>query len=248
MLRYIYADGRRTMCKAVVIAGMCMAMIGLVILAKMSGIGNTGEFINKASMMIKLTPLLVGVPLMTTVFFDDFRSKVILAFIGSGNPRYKAIFSKYIEFSLLVILCSIVLYVGFTMIAIVMGIGINVMLLKGLLLMFTMETMKLIALGLISSMLIYTVGSGVMAIAFYGILATGFVNVVLTQILTSEAVLKRLGNVYLLLLGNALEQMQAAVFEGNGLGILEGLGIWSGYLVLPTIISIVIFNRQELDF
>lgn len=248
MFRYIYADGLRSICKPTVIASMCVMLIGLVSLIKMSGVSNSQEYLAKVNMVIKLMPLVLGIPLMSTVFFDDFRSKVVLTFIGVGKSRMQAVFSKYIEYSVLVLLCSCVIFVLFALLPLILGFGITGKLLSDLCLGLVLESMKMIVFGVIGSIFIFALGSGVLTIAVYCILATGFFNVILTQLLMAEGVVKKIGDLSWLLVGNALEEMKLFILQGNMAMAAENVLIWIVYLIIPASISLLVFRRRELEF
>ena len=136
MKRLVFTDLRRAQKKKAFI--ICMSVVVLLMIAvlifaivKPSGAaaiadakeanGKATAFLNNISVAFGMISLLIGIPIFSTVFSDDFKSRTMQTAIGRGISRRRLILARFYE----VIALMIESHLIFTVIAVIMGFALG---------------------------------------------------------------------------------------------------------------------------
>lgn len=136
MKRLVFTDLRRAqkkkafiICMSVVVLLMVVVLIFAIL--KPSGAaaieeaketnGKATAFLSNISLAFSMISLLIGIPIFSTVFSDDFKSRTMQTAIGRGISRRRLILARYYE----VIALMIESHMIFTVIAVIMGFALG---------------------------------------------------------------------------------------------------------------------------
>lgn len=249
MNNYIKADLSRIMRKKSflsIISGY-MFLFLLMIFIVYTPTFNMAEYISKSGDFMGFYSIIIGIPIFLSVYYDDFKSKSMQIAIGYGVPRYKVVLAKIVESFIIAILIGAVFGVITTVIPFLLKIPATNNQIIEIILNVGINTVKVIGYLSISTILVYYSQNAVWGIIVYILLSSSTIYMLFNLALGQDIIVNTFGdltkNLYLSILISAKEDLlkDAALGLGNSIGIIL-------YIVLPTIISIILFKKKELEF
>ena len=226
--------------------------------------GKANFFLSAYSATEAFIPFMVGIPIFAAVFMDDFKSRTMQTAIGRGISRDKLILSRFIE----VILMMVEAYIVFGITAAICGavLGATAGGIAGLIGKMFLSAVVIVAHISCAMFLLYLTQNPTVGLVFY-ILFEASVFKLLFSLLDSISFLKDNNispkdwipsgiytNASNYLLGVAeinspeLDLFTPAIEQDIPKGIVYLLILIGAYIILPVILSQVVFRKKELDF
>ncbi|MDR2336657.1 MAG: hypothetical protein LBE03_00950 [Candidatus Nomurabacteria bacterium] len=243
MLNYLHAEIYRLFRKKSLFIFSGLALLAyLVTIFIRSGNLNSYSILKDASDLFSLLPPIVGGVLFAAIYTDDLSSKNLSTLVGFGLSKSKIVVAK-----LILALMTLVLIFGLLpllMYLIYAGLGwaasgnmmANVYLLSGRFILLVMIFMAF------AGVVVYGFQRSTAAIVAYLLLSLGAIGQLLTLILD-----KILPNASQYLPSNIIGQLHLNLMTGEGAIVWLGMGLLA-YVVMSIIVSVMLFNKKEMEF
>ena len=226
--------------------------------------GRADFFLSAYSATEAFIPFMVGIPIFSAVFSDDFKSRTMQTAIGRGISRDKLILSRFIE----VILMMVEAYIVFAITAAICGavLGATAGGIFGLVGRMLLSAVCILSHLSIAMLLVYLTQNPTVGLVFYILFEANVFRLIL-KLVDNISFLKDNGisiadwvpsGVYTkasnYMLGVAavndaeLDIFTPAIEQDITKGILYLLLLIGAYIILPVILSQVVFRKKELDF
>lgn len=192
-------------------------------------------------------PLLIGIPIFSAIYTDDFKSRSMQIAIGCGVSRPKMMLARFLETLMLVIEWHVI----FSVVAIICGFidGANGSQMLSCIGSVWGTSIKMVVFLSLSLLFVYGTQNPTTGLVFYIIFVANVLDLVFTFIDMIPSLKDHNIEVSQFFPASACSNFLNAISEGDGLHIFTwGLGVFVGYIILPLIISINIFNKKELEF
>lgn len=193
------------------------------------------------------TPLLIGIPIFSAIYTDDFKSRSMQIAIGRGVSRPKMMLARFLETLILIVEWHVV----FTIVALICALidGANGAQIASCIGSIWSVSVKMIVFMSLSLLFVYGTQNPTTGLVFYIIFAANVLDLIFTGIDMIPFLSERNISVSQFFPGSACSNFISAIYEGDVLhSFTWGIGILIGYIILPLIISINIFNKKELEF
>lgn len=203
-----------------------------------SGIGNFSSF---------FSPLLIGIPIFSAIYTDDFKSRSMQIAIGRGVSRPKMMLARFIETIILVVEWHVI----FTIVAVICGLidGASGSLMASCIGTVWTSSIKMIVFLSLSLLFVYGTQNPTTGLVFYIIFVANVLDIVFTFIDMIPFLQDNNIELSKFFPGSACNNFINAISEGDALHAFSwGIGVVVGYIILPLIISIQIFKKKELEF
>lgn len=248
MLNYIHADLHRIFrrpSRFIFIIVVFAIALGIQFHDVVSKSYNSVNLVAAAPGLFETVVLILGVIEIKSIFVDDFHAKTMQIAIGLGMSRPKVVLVKLIDFAVLALTDALVFMLLFIIGAACFGIhllGDQLYLLivnaVGDALYFTVTT----ALTMIP---IFYMQSAGFAVLFYLIISIDPIGIILSFFATKEIVI----NLHLMELpySTVANTLTTQLSLRNAVPIPQMIGIII-YLLLAYALTVLAFNKRELDF
>ncbi len=247
MFNCIKADALRVLKKKgflITMSIVILLIIGAAILTVFFPGEDRGQtFADLAGVIYGINGLLVGIPIFLAVFSDDFKSKAMQTAIGFGISRPALIICRVIEMVWLIIQTGIV----FSIVSVITGValGASTSVLLSMIGNLWYESLKIILYGAVSMIIVYLMQSATTALVIFILSTVGTIDLVLMGIGAIPAVQKLHLDPTVITIESVLSK---AMDKTYALAPLMWVVAILAFLVLPTIITIVVFQKKELEF
>lgn len=199
----------------------------------------TESFTAFTAIPIALFPFLVGLPIFIAVFTDDFKSHAMQIAIGRGLSRNKLILCRFTEVLILFAAISVVSTALIAILSLIMRIPAN--LCVDLIWNLLEGDLLVICYTCISMIFVYLTQNTVLAL----IILILFVANVIDLILTGISMIPFFQKIHLDLSAITPSSITSSAEEGKPyLWLLLVLF----YIVVPILLSMIIFRKKELEF
>ena len=284
MKRLVLTDLRRAQRKKAFIICMVITVLLIIIMAiisvwkpssadaMMSGetSGKASAFLSNFSIAYGLMPFLIGIPIYSTVFTDDFKSRTMQTAIGRGISRRRLILARFYEVLALLVESLLIFSVIGIVIALAFGAsmsGIGVMIGK-----MWFSSVLLVANVAIAMLVLYMTQNPTGGLVLYILLAADAFRLLLLLLemipflkdnkikpsyilpsgvheLATDYLFGREASVDLSKAteGN-IEDMIQAVDPNLAKAMLYTAILVGVFIVLPVILSQTVFRKKELEF
>lgn len=245
MLNCMMADMARVIKKKSVIiwlAVQILLIIGAAItlfFLKRAGI----ELVFKGAMSICNTcaMIIIGIPVFLAVFKDDLQSKAMQNTIGMGVSRVQLVFARFLETSIIYIICFLILM------AVTFAAGIPF----GTTMADYMEiireaceiVLKMVCYTAISMIVVFGTMNTSFAQSIFMLLNLGIVGTVIQALNMIPFLMEHNIDLTYATIDGVLKLAKSSTFAAAP---LMWVVLFGGFLVLPLILTIVIFNKKEL--
>lgn len=249
MTNYIMADIRRILRKQSFL-GSIDAFLGLfaVMVFIYFNPSFTAEmYVSKITTFLGYFPLVVGLFVFMSVYADDFKCKSMQVAIGYGIPRRTVILAKLLESMLLLLGIAAVMEIAVLATPMAIRLEPNQVQLKSLAVTVLAEMLRTLGYVAISTTPVFFTQNAVNGIIFYVLLASRTVFIILNIILGQEILVNTIGDLTTQLYTVQLYRAKAAFVQDDAFiaTLLLALVV---YVILPTVISAIGFNKKELEF
>lgn len=249
MKNYILADLQRILKKKSFLLVFLIFIVSFFLL--MFVISNstfTGDqYANYTGIFINFFPIFAGIPLFISVYNDDFKSKSMQVAIGYGISRKKVILTKIFDIILLSFGIGIVFGALFLLNPVLLNVSLTGANISSVIISLFGSILLIIGYTSISSILLYFTENAVLGIVAFILLASGTVSMVLGLILGQNFIANTFGNIVSYLFTNSISaQMHNVLTLGHPtFSLIPTLIV---YIILPVGISMLLFEKKELEF
>lgn len=242
MVNYIKADLYRILHKQSFfgVIGTYIALFVLLIFILFNPTFTGAMYVSKIYTFLDFFPLIIGLIIFVSLYVDDVKSNSIQIAIGYGLPRYKIILSKLLECFTLLIITSICISLLVLITPILLEITIDQSQAINLLKTIFMQMIKTISYISISQILIYHTTNSIDGMIMYLLLSTQVIYIVFNIFLEQKFIVDLCGYLNQYLLTNELY-----ICLNQNFLTLRMVGIILLYILLPVILSIVVFQERE---
>ena len=249
MYNYILADIKR-ICHKKSFLMTVGAFIGLFLLMMFIYSNPTfteNTYVAKATSFLGYFPLIIGLIVFLSVYYDDFKSKSMQVAIGYGMRRYKVVLSKIIESIVLFVLSIIIIGIITMIVPVLLGLELNGSQITEILFTLIIEMLRAIGYISISSIPVFYTQNAVNGTILYVLLSSKTIMLLLSIILGQDFVVNIFGNLTKFVYTVGLYGIRSTFMQT---GIINMSIVLMGiiYVIIPTIISICGFKKKELEF
>jgi len=239
MLNFIKADVLRVLKKKtfIVLTSLVLLIVAVTLIIVLNkdprGVGVVGSLLAKAAVF------LIGIPVFTAVFSDDFNSKAMQTIIGHGTSRRRLVLSRYCEYLVIlaqafavISLLSLILFAVWGQVAV-----------SGSFFGYLWKYYLITALCVSASMiLVYGAHNPTFGLVIFICLVADLLDLVLTGLSLVPFFARHNIDLSLILPSNMLYE---AIDNGKPVFYLVA---FLCYIVLPLFLSVKLFEKKELEF
>ena len=249
MYNYILADIKR-ICHKKSFLMTIGAYIGLFLLMMFIYFNPTFTeiaYVAKTTSFLGYFPLIIGLIVFLSVYYDDFKSKSMQVAIGYGMRRYKVVLSKIIESIVLFVLSIIIIGIITMIVPVLLGLELNASQITEILFTLIIEMLRAIGYISISSIPVFYTQNAVNGTILYVLLSSKTIMLLLSIILGQDFVVNIFGNLTKFVYTIGLYGIRS-IFMQTGIINMSIVLMGIIYVIIPTIISICGFKKKELEF
>ena len=257
MRKVIMADVGRVQKKAGYI--VCMSIIvflfvlagilAMVLPLKLDGVKSPAKTMEiYATGIFVFYSFLVGIPIFSAIYSDDFKSKSMQTAIGFGLTRYKIIWARFFEGLFLLVESGVIFSVVYGMMQSINDIpGKDAA--KSILNEIWIRDLKILGFLCISLIIVYGTQKPGGGLVLYILLLAAVFDMMISAIDLIPFLADHNISISKYFPSEVISSLQKNVTEGNtGTAIFQCLAFIACYIVVPVFISIGIFDKKELDF
>lgn len=249
MFNYILADMRRIAKKKSFIFTL-VAFAALFLLMMFIFYNATfaeSAYITKTSSFLSFSPLVIGLAVFLSIYYDDFKSKAMQIAIGYGISRSKVIVVKMIETILATVLAMLVLSVLILLLPIFMGLSLTGAQYLEIAMTMLVEMLRVVGYTSMATMFVYGTQNAMTGTILYVLLASKTIMIILATLLGQEFVINMIGDLTQYLYTGLLYTAKWQFLTGAGVGVVSIVAILI-YIMLPTAVAMLVFKKKELEF
>ena len=250
MLNCIKADMLRVQRKKSLIA-MSLFIIGLFILftsligANILKGDNSTLFKSTVSVVSGFNTILLGIPVFNAIFSDDFKSHSMQVSIGFGISRTKMILARIIEF----ILIFVEAYAVFTVCYFILGgiINVDMDVITAMVWDLWKDLLLSVCYCCFAMIFVYFAQNGTLGLVVYILLVTSAFTLVFSGI----DLIPFLRNHHISIAAITIDGMYVRTFNEQletAKRVMWGCLLAGCYIIVPMILTNVIFKHKEMDF
>ncbi|MDR5588061.1 MULTISPECIES: hypothetical protein [Clostridium] len=249
MINYILADIRRISRKQSFIytLGGFIGLFLLMIFIYYNPTFNQNAYLEKTDTFLGFFPLVMGLSIFLSIYYDDFKSKSMQIAIGYGISRSKVVLTKIIEVAILSLLSALLLGIVILVIPIFLKMSLSSKEIFTIILGVGAEALRIIGYISMSTILVYYSQNAMIGTIFYVLLSSKTVMLILATILGQGFIINSIGDLTKFMYTIILYKEKLSFIETGSFDFLIIAGILV-YIVLPTIITIIMFRKKELEF
>ena len=249
MTNYIKADIRRILHKNTFLTavGIFLALYAGMVFIYFNPSFTADMYVAKITSYLSYFPLIVGLFVFVSVYADDFKCKSMQVAIGYGFSRSRIIAAKLVESCLLLTGVGIITGVLINIVPSMIGLGMDGLQHLNLILTIVAEILRTASYIAISAIAIFASQNAVNGIIFYVLFSTKSVYIILSMILGQDIIVNTIGDLTKYLYTSQLYIARTVIIQHGTIGVAPIVAIVV-YVLLPTVISAVIFRKKELEF
>lgn len=249
MSNYILADIKRVFHKKSFLAmsGIYAGIFLFMMFVYFNPTFTADAYIAKTKSFLGFFPLVIGLALFLTVYYDDFKSKSMQVAIGYGIPRYKVVLAKFLESVILFVLTAFCVCIIVCIVPVVMRLSLNGKQITDLILRVLVETLRAIGYVSMSAIPVFYTQNAVNGTICHVLFASKTVFILTGMILGQDFIVNTFGDLTKYILTTQLYTsqntfIQSGSFDSNVFPVV------AVYIFLPVVISIFSFHKKELEF
>ena len=249
MLNYLIADLNRMSRKKSLVytlaayVGLFFIMVYMIYNPNL----DAGGYASKTDMFLEFYPLVVGIPIFLSIYSDDFKSKAMQIAIGYGIDRNKIILTKAIETVILAVISGVLLGVFVIGVPKILGITLTHEQFLELTFGAGIGILKIIVYVGISTILVYHYQNAMYGTISFVLLGSGTVAMILNLILSQQFIVDLVGNLNEHIFTTLVAIQKLSYITTGKFNITSIIEIIL-YMVIPVIVSMIIFRKKELEF
>lgn len=249
MSNYIGADIRRVLHKQSFLGalGIFAALFAGMVFIYFNPAFTVDMYVAKIMSFLSFFPLVVGLVVFMSVYADDFKCKSMQVAIGYGIPRERIVLGKLLESTILLLCTAAIISVLVIATPIVLGFAPNAQHLETLFVTILAEMLRALGYAAISTIPVFFTQNAVNGIIIYVLLASKTVYIALSMILGQEFLIHMAGDLTKYLYTTQLYTAKTLLMENKSFHSTLMLAVVC-YVVIPTVISVILFNKKELEF
>ena len=233
-------------CMGVVILLLTLALVITMVHPFKSMGGTSGTFKSLTSAFYDFNAFLVAIPVFSTVYSDDFKSRSMQTALGFGISRNKMILARFFECLILLIECHVFIMLLTFLYATICGASGVMVGLTGYLWIVALKILGFLCLAMI---LVYGTQKPTLGLVLF-ILLNADLFAFIVELIDMIPFLKdndiKLHNVFP---SGMIMNIDDAAHAGKiGETIARIILFIAVYVVVPVIISMRLFRKKELDF
>ena len=224
-----------------------LGLFGIMIFIYFNPSFTAEMYVSKITNFLSYFPLIVGLFVFMSVYADDFKCKSMQVAIGYGIPRRNIILAKLLESTLLLLGITVIMEIAILATPMAIHLDPNHVQLKSLAVTVLAEMLRTLGYIAISTFPVFLTQNAVNGIIFYVLLASKTVFIVLSMILGQDILVNIFGDLTKHLYTVQVYSTKVAFIQNEAFipTLLLALTV---YVILPTVISAIGFNKKELEF
>lgn len=229
-----------------VFAAVCsLGFLGMIYLVDSPNF-TFSDYESFAGMVISFIPIIIGPFIIGLIYNDDLRSKSLQSAIGHGMKRSTIIITKFIVAMIMlgvILLGFLALLVSAPyMFAFAQGSFFESPLIK----IFFTESLRSVVYIALTTMVVFVTQKPTVVTTVYLLLATQTLSGILSLILGLNFIVDNFGNVMMYLPTNLVTTFNSNLLQN--ISSYKEPFILAVMIVMSIIVSIVLFNKKELEF
>lgn len=249
MTNYIIADIKRVFLKKSFLTAVGIyAGIFLLMMFIYSNPTFTAEaYVEKTKSFLGFLPLLIGLAIFLSVYYDDFKSKSMQTAIGYGISRHKIVASKFAESIIISILSSLFICIIILITPMLMKLSLSKAQGLELALGVVSEILRTVGYISISAIPAFYTQHAISGTILYVLLSSRTIMLMLSMILGQDIIVTTFGDLSKYIFTQQIYSFFNAIAAGSEVKIVS-LFIILIYILAPVLISAFSFNKKELEF
>ncbi len=250
MRNCLKADLLRVQRKKAYIIMITIVFVLVTVMAVIAGIGiikgdKSDHFKLFESAMLSFNALMIGIPVFSAILSDDFKSRSMQTAIGRGMSRRKLIFTRFLEFIIVVAEAFFILTLAVGLIGMIFGIKLSAI--GEVVGSMWLESVSMICYFSISMIFVYWRQNGTIGLVLYIILSLDALNLILVGL--NQIPFIKHNDIDLV--DYTVPGMREKIMDGSlaaGSRVVWGVAVVFFYIIVPLFLTMRIFRRRELDF
>lgn len=249
MTNYIIADIKRVFLKKsfITFIGIYAGIFLLMMFIYSNPTFTAGAYVLKTKSFLGFFPLLIGLAIFLSVYYDDFKSKSMQTAIGYGISRHKIVISKFTESIVISILSALSVCIIILITPMLMKLSLSKAQSAELILGVVSEILRTIGYISISAVPAFYTQNAISGTILYVLLSSKTIMLFLTIILGQDIIVNIFGNLSKYIFTQQIYSFFNVLVENSEVKILSIIIILI-YMLLPVLISAFSFNKKELEF
>ena len=249
MTNYISADLRRIFRKQIFLCafGAFAGCFVLLVFIYFNPSFTAEMYVSKMTSFMSFFPLVVGLLTFLSVYADDFKCRSMQIAIGYGMPRWRIIFAKLLESTVLLLATAAGMAVLLAAASLLLGLAPTSQQMASLVLTAAAEFLRALGYIAISAVVVFLTQNATGGTILYVLLSSKSVYIILTMLLGQDFLLGTVGDLTEYLYTALLYTCKTGLIQGGQpyVSLIFALFV---YVALPTIISAIGFRKKELEF
>ncbi len=249
MINYIFADLRRIFKKQsfMLAVGAFAGCFAILVFIYANPSFNAEMYVSKITSFMSYFPLVIGLLTFLSVYADDFKCRSMQIAIGYGMPRGRIILAKLLESTILLLITAMVMLVLLIVAPLLLGLAPTTQQITSLVLTAVAEFLRSLGYVAISAVAVFLTQNATGGTIFYVLLSSKTIYIIASMILGQDFLKNTIGDLTKYIYTVMIYTCKANLVQGGQpyLCLIVALLI---YVVLPTIISVIGFNKKELEF
>lgn len=207
----------------------------------------SAAYVNDVQTMIGLYPLLVGIAIFISTFYDDFKAKTVQAALGLGISKTQVIFSKLIEVVILAIILGVITSVIIMLLPMLFHIDMSAESYRSIAIQYIGATVQMIGYFCLCLPILFFRYNAIEGVILYVMLSSSVIYIFSNLFLGSKTVINMIGDKTFLILSNSINSIQGAIISNKSIDFTNVM-ILILYIALPIVLTIILFKKKELEF
>lgn len=225
----------------------CTVLFSLIIVLVGPSKLTSEDYITFSSIIIMMSPLIIGVFVYSLLYGDDLKNKNSQAILGFGYTRANIVLRKFFIFIVLTLLAFAYFYLLININAIIFGFKIGAQQQKHILGSMVSKASLIVIYAAITSLVAYYSQSATTSIVLFVLLVTGTLNMILSLILSQGPIVKLIGDLTPYLVTSLMGAIESK-YTLDGIVWMKEIGFLMMYVVVALVGSIYLFENKELEF
>lgn len=249
MTNYIFADIKRVFHKKsfLAAAGIYIGIFLLMMFIYFNPTFTADAYVAKTKSFLSFFPFLIGLSLFLSVYYDDFKSKSMQTAIGYGIPRYKVVLAKFIESAVLFAVIALCISAIVLTAPAAMNLSLTSTQTAELVSGVIAETLRALGYISLSAVPVFYTQNAVSGTICAVLLSSKAVLLFSSIVLGQDFIVNSLGDLTKYLFTVQLYSAQSA-FVQSGTFSLSLIPTVAVYILFPVLLSVLCFNKKELEF
>ncbi len=244
-LRRVFRKKSFIICMSIIILLMIIGLIVIFVHPFKDGVDSTYSIMMSLAMFFN--PFLIGIPVFSAIYTDDFKSKSMQTALGFGISRNKMIMSRFLEALFMVVECIIFLSVMLLIFGLAGGVSMSEI--GETVLEIWIDSFKTIGFLALALIIVYGTQKPTMGLVLFILLSAGVFATLIEALSLIPALKKHDIDPGKYLPSGVIDKISDLADKGDYLKAVGPAFLFLiFYVALPVWISMRLFRKKELEF